>query len=280
MRPIGRTVTMKIVDLDDHHLSLYFSCLEDWSDEAKESGPQKEIWYRKMKDHGLRVKLALDDQDIVGGMIQYVPIEYSSAEGTDLYFINCIWVHGHKQGRGDFQRKGMGKALLLAAEADAQSLGVKGIAAWGLILPVWMRASWFKKQGYRVVDREGIIAQLWKPFSADAVAPKWVRQKAHPPLDPNKVTVTAFCNGWCPAQNLVYERAKRVASDPLLADKVVFRKVNTFDRDEFLRWGISDALFINRKQVRTGPPPSYERIRKLIHRKAKRVKLPPTGNGA
>jgi GNAT superfamily N-acetyltransferase len=259
-------------------LSLYLDCLEDWSNEIKEAGPRKAAWYREMKDNGLRVKLALDDQGVVGGMIQYVPIEYSSAEGANLYFINCIWVHGHKQGRGDFQRRGMGKALLVAAEADAQSLGAKGIAAWGLILPVWMRASWFKKQGYRVVDREGIIALLWKPFSADAVAPKWVRQKAHPPLDPDKVTVTAFCNGWCPAQNLVYERAKRAASDPLLADKVVFREVNTFDRDEFLRWGISDALFINRKQVRTGPPPSYERIRKLIHRQAKRVKLRPTDN--
>jgi GNAT superfamily N-acetyltransferase len=265
-------VTMNIIDLDDRHLSLYFKCLEDWSEEIKEAGPQKEIWYGNMKDKGLRVKLALDDQGTVGGMIQYVPIEYSSAEGTDLYFINCIWVHGHKQGRGDFQRKGMGKALLRAAEADVQSLGVKGIVAWGLVLPFWMRASWFKKQGYRVVDRDGIIALVWKPFSSDAVAPKWVRRKANPPLEPHNVTVTAFCNGWCPAQNLVYERAKRAACHPLLADKVVFREVNTFDRKEFLRWGISDALFINKKQVRTGPPPSYDKIQKLIQRQTKKIR--------
>jgi GNAT superfamily N-acetyltransferase len=266
---------MKIVDLDDRNLSLYIHCLEDWSDEAKEGAPRKEVWYHKIRDKGLRVKLALDDQGVVGGMIQYIPIEYSSAEGEDLYFITCIWVHGHKQGRGNFQGKGMGRALLLAAEADAQSLGVNGIAAWGLVLPMWMRASWFKRHGYRVADREGIISLVWKPFNADAVAPKWMRRKADPPLDPNKITVTAFCNGWCPAQNLVYERAKRVASDPLLADKVVFREVDTFDREEFRRWGISDALFINRKHVRTGPPPSYERIRKLVQRQAKRVKLPP-----
>lgn len=268
---------MKIVDLDEQHLPLYLVCLEDWSDEMKEAGPRKEAWYCKMRDKGLRVKLALDDDGTVGGMIQYVPIEYSSARGTDLYFINCIWIHGHKQGRGDFRGKGMGKALLLAAEADAQSLGVKGLAAWGLILPIWMRASWFKRQGYRVVDREGIMALLWKPFSTEAVAPTWVRQKAHPPLDPKKVTVTCFCNGWCPAQNLVYERAKRAASDPLFSDTVVFREIDTFDRQEFLRWGISDALFINQKQVRTGPPPSYERIRKLIHRQAKKIRVTPSG---
>lgn len=262
---------MKIVDLDENNLPLYFVCLEDWSEELKEAGDHKEVWYSRMRDLGLRVKLALDDQDNVGGMIQYVPIEHSCAEGSGLYFINCIWVHGHKQGRGNFQRKGMGTALLDAAEADARALGAKGIAAWGIILPGWMRAAWFKKHGYRVADRQGIQALLWKPFSTDAAPPQWVRQKTKPPLEPNKVTVTAFCNGWCPAQNLVFERARRAASDPQFANKVVFRGINTFDRDEFLHWGISDALFINRKQVRTGPPPSYDKIRKLIVRQANKL---------
>lgn len=270
---------MRIIDLDEQHLPLYLVCLEDWSDEVKEAGQKKEVWYHRMKDRGLRVKLALDDQGIVGGMIQYVPIEYSSAEGSELYFINCIWVHGHKQGRGNFQRKGMGKALLMAAEADARSLGAKGIAAWGIILPGWMRAAWFKKQGYRAADRLGIGALLWKPFTTDATPPKWVRQKEKPPLEPNRVTVTAFCNGWCPGQNLVFERAKRAASDPQFAKTVVFREVNTSERDEFLRWGISDGLFINRKQVRTGPPPSYDRVRRLIARQANKVRQGTTGSG-
>ena len=263
---------MKIVDLDDQHLRLYFACLEDWSDEIKEAGCHKEGWYDRMKDKGVRVKLALDDQGAVGGMIQYIPIEYSSAEGANLYFINCIWVHGHKQGRGNFQGKGMGKALLQAAEADARSLGAKGISAWGLILPFWMRARWFRKHGYRVADRIGIAALVWKPFTADAAPPRWVRQKAVPSLEPGKVTVTAFCNGWCPAQNIVFERAQRAARDPEVADKVVFRMVNTAEREEFHRWGISDALFINHKLVRTGPPPSYEKIRRLIGKQANKLR--------
>lgn len=224
---------MKIIDLQERHLSLYVDCLEDWSDEMKEAGRHKEDWYCKMKDNGLRVKLALDDHGIVGGMIQYVPIEYSFAEGAGLYFIHF-----------------------------------------------WMRASWFKKQGYRIADRVGMRALLWKPFSADAIAPKWVVQKAHPPLEPNMVTVTAFCNGWCPAQNLVFERAKRAASDPLFANKVDFREVDTSDHDEFLRWGIADALFINRKEVWTGPPPSYEKIRRLISKQVKKTRLSISGSGA
>jgi N-acetylglutamate synthase-like GNAT family acetyltransferase len=224
-----------------------------------------------MKDKGLRVKLALDDQGTVGGMIQYYPVAYATVDGNDLYFISCIWVHGHKQGRGNFQRMGMGTALLSAAEADARALGAKGIAAWGLILPFWMRASWFKKHGYRVADRDGIIALMWKPFSTDAAAPKWIRQSAKPDLEPGKVTVTAYSNGWCTAQNLAMERAKRAASDPTLADKVVFRQIATCDREDFRRCGASDALFVNRKRVRTGPPPSFEKIQRLIAREAKRL---------
>jgi GNAT superfamily N-acetyltransferase len=265
---------MKIVDLDERHLPLYFVCLEDWSDEIKEAGQHKDVWYHRMKERGLRVKLALDDQGTVGGMIQYVPIEHSIVEGSNLYFINCIWVHGHKQGRGSFQHRGMGSALLEAAEVDVRELGAKGIAAWGLLIPVFMRASWFRKHGYRKVDRQGIQVLLWKPFTSDAVPPKLIRPKGKPLLEDGKVTVTAYRNGWCPAQNLVFERAKRAAADPAVADQVVFREVDTFEPEELRRFGISDALFINHREVWTGPPPSYEKISKLIRKQAKKIKRP------
>jgi len=260
---------MKIIGLPDEHKQSYFVCLEDWSEEMKEAGDHKEVWYHKMKDRGLQVKLALDDDGEVGGMIQYVPIEHSHVAGNDLYFINCIWVHGHKKGRGDFQKKGLGKALLQAAEADAKARGAKGIAAWGIWLPFWMKASWFKKHGYTRVDRQGMAVLLWKPFTDEAVPPRWIKQKKKPETILGQVTVTAFLNGWCPAQNLIFERAKRAASE--FGDKVVFHETDTFDKDVFLEWGINDALFIDDKPVRTGPPPSYEKIKKLIAKRVKRL---------
>ena len=260
---------MQIIDLKDEHQPLYFVCLEDWSAEIKEAGNHKEVWYHKMKDKGLGVKLALDENGKVGGMIQYLPIELSLAEGNDLYFIDCIWVHGHKKGRGNFQKKGMGTALLQSAEADAKARGAKGMAAWGLWLPFWMKASWFKKNGYKKVDRQGIQVLLWKPFADEATPPRWIKQKKKPETIPGKVTVTAFLNGRCPAQNMVLERAKRAAS--AFGDAVVFRQVDTFDREVFSEWGIADALFIDDKQVRTGPPPPYEKIKRLIARRAKKL---------
>ena len=78
---------MKIIDLTEEHRNIYFVCLEDWSDEMKEAGNHKRLWYEAMKDKGLRVKLALDHDGIAGGMIQYFPIEHSFVEGKELYFI-------------------------------------------------------------------------------------------------------------------------------------------------------------------------------------------------
>jgi thiol-disulfide isomerase/thioredoxin len=163
----------------------------------------------------------------------------------------------------------MGKALLQAAEEDVKTLGAKGMVAWGISLPWWMRASWFKKQGYKKADNQNMAVLLWKPFSADASPPKWIREKKKPQKVPGEVTVTAFLNGWCPAQNMVFERAKRAAAE--FGDKVKFREINTFDREAFAEWGIADALFIDDKQVRTGPPPSYKKIKKLIAGRVKKL---------
>jgi GNAT superfamily N-acetyltransferase len=259
---------MKIIDLTENYHKLYFCCLEDWSDEMKESGDHKENWFNKMKDQGLHVKLAIEGEKTYG-MIQYIPIEYSNAEGEDLYFINCIWVHGYKKGVGNCQKKGIGKALLKAAEEDVKTLNKKGIAAWGLSLPFWMKASWFKKRGYKAVDKNGVAVLLWKPFTDDAVPPRWIKEKKKPHKTAGKVTVTSFINGWCPAQNIVHERVKRAVGE--FGEKVEFQVVETFDKKIFCEWGILDALFIDGKEMRNGPPPSYDKIRKKIQKKVKKL---------
>ncbi len=260
---------MKVIDLTEEHEPLFFCCLEDWSEEIKEAGSHKELWYSRMKEEGLRVKLAEDDSGVIGGMIQYLPIEKSHVEGDGLYFIYCIWVHGYKKGRGNFQKRGMGKALLKAAEEDAGELGAKGMAAWGVSLPFWMKASWFRKQGYKPADKDGMAQLLWKPFTEDASPPRWIVQKKKPEPVPGKVTVTSFMNGWCPAQNMVFERAKRAAAG--FGDTVEFQEFNTSETEVLQEWGLIDALFIDGRQVRTGPPPSYEKIRKKIRKKVRKL---------
>ena len=127
-----------------------------------------------------------------------------------------------------------------------------------------MRASWFKKHGYKKADAIGMQILLWKPFAEDAMPPRWIRdKKARARARP--VTVTALVNGWCPGMNMAFERAKRAAAE--FGDKVEFRAVDTFDRDDFKEWGEPDAIFVDGKGIRMGPPPSYEKIRKS-HRQA------------
>jgi len=259
---------VRIVDLGPEDVPAYCQCLEEWSPDMPDAGDHKRVWYERMKDRGLRVKLALDESGTVGGMIQYVPVDRSFVDGRDLYVILCIWVHGHKQGRGDFRKRGMGIALLEAAEADARTLGAAGMAAWGMALPVFMRASWFRKRGYIKADAIGFQRLLWKAFREGAQAPRWIREKKKPGRGGDKVAVTAFLNGWCPAMNMTFERAKRAAAE--LGGGIEFRAVDTFDRATFLEWGISDAVYIDGKPLRTGPPPSYEKVRRAIARKARK----------
>jgi GNAT superfamily N-acetyltransferase len=262
---------MRIVDLTSETLPQFCMCLEEWSPDIREAGDHKARWCERMQGRGLGVKLALNDEGTLGGMIQYVPAEFAPIEGEDLYFILCIWVHGHRQGRGNLQGQGMGTALLRAAEADIRARGAKGVAAWGLILPVWMRAAWFKRHGYVKADRMGIQALVWKPFQQDARPPRWMRPRWAPLAVPGKVTVTSFINGWCPAQSVAHERARRAAAG--FGAAVEFQVIPTAEPAEMRRWGRMDDLFIDGRPMRIGPPPTFEDIRRRIARRVRR--LPP-----
>lgn len=261
---------MRIVDLDGGHEEVFSICLEDWSDEARASGPKRREWIRRCGTLGMRAKLALGDDGTPGGQIQYLPIEHSFVDGEGLYMIHCIWIHGYEKGRGNFQRQGMGRALLEAAEQDARSRGAGGMAAWGMWLPFWMKASWFRKHGYRNADRKGLSMLVWKPFGRDARPPRWFRARRKPDLVPGKVTVTALVSGWCMALNLVYERAKRAAGE--FGNRVVFQEIDTSDRATVADWGLSDAVLVDGRNVQKGPPPSYEKIRRIIEKRVNRLR--------
>ncbi len=261
---------MRIVDLDETTKPVFCQCLEDWSADVTEAGDRRCRWVDQFTPRGLRAKIALDDAGTPGGMIQYLPIEESMVDGTGLYFILCVWVHGHERGRGNYQGRGMGQALLAAAEDDARALGAKGMAAWGLWLPFWMKASWFKRHGYRPVDRDGIASLVFKPFVPDAQPPRWFRRSARPlELTPGRVNVTCFVNGWCTAGDVTAERARRVAGE--FGEAVAFREVDTSEHATVAAWGLADALFIDGKQVMTGPPISPERLRRIVRKRVARL---------
>lgn len=256
---------MEIIGLADEYVDTYCKCLEDWSEEIGEAGGLKREWYERKKPQGLRVKLARSEKGEIVGMIQYAPIEVAPALGQGLYYIYCVWVHGYRRGVGNQQGGGIGTALLAAAEADARALGAKGMAAWGLTLPFFMRSKWFKRRGYARADRLGTLELVWKRFAEEAEAPRLLRPRKRPEAGEGPLEVTCLRNGWCPGQNLACERMKRAALEA--GDKVRYREIDTDERAALEEWGLSDAIFIGDKQINTGPPPSYERLRRLLARR-------------
>lgn len=257
---------MEIIDLTSEHEGQYFTCLEPWSAEMAEAGDHKQRWYEQYKDLGLDVKLALADDGALVGMVQVLPVEETWVEGADLDLVLCIWVHGHDQGVGNRQGHGVGTALLEAAEAASRARGKKGMCAWGLALPVWMKASWYRKHGYKKVDRDGMAVLLLKDFTGDAKPPKWMRAQRTPESqDPGPVNVTAFVNGWCPVGSIACERAKCACAGFSPVD-VQFTEIDTSDPAVMREWGRADALFVDDREIHIGPPPTEAAIHKQIDR--------------
>lgn len=160
---------MQVIDLTNALCPLYLRCLEERSEELAEAEEHRTRWYASFRDRGLRVKLARNDQDGVIGMIQYMPADEAFVDARDLYFVLCLRVLAREG--GDRPRRGVGSALLEAAEADVRTRGARGIAAWGVARPPGLRASWFRRRGYSRADTDGRRVLLWKSFSDDAVPP-------------------------------------------------------------------------------------------------------------
>jgi GNAT superfamily N-acetyltransferase len=258
-----KSETMKIIDLTKDIEPLYFVCLAEWNKELNQTKSIKENWYRQMKEKGLRVKIALTDENVAAGMIEYMPIEYSCAQGSDLYIVNCIWVHGYEgKGPGNLQGKGLGQALLEAAEEDVRSLGRSGLAAWGISERMWMNAPWFQRHGYKKVDQTGWFVLLWKAFTENAVPPKWRKGKFRQEPVPGKVKVTSFFSGQCCSENSVYLDAKRAAGE--YGENVVFEEIDMSKTENREKYGFGWRLYINGENLFTGIPPSYEQIRAKI----------------
>jgi O-methyltransferase involved in polyketide biosynthesis/GNAT superfamily N-acetyltransferase len=261
-------MNMEIIDLAPEYETTYCNCLEDWSGEMREAGGYKAAWLERKKTQGLRVKLARNEGGEIVGMIQYAPIEAAPALGKDLYYVYCVWVHGYAEGPGNYQKRGIGTRLLKAAEDDAAGLGAKGLVAWGVRLPVFMRSKWFKKHGYRSADHEGMLELVWKPFSEGAEPPRLARRRKTPEVTDEAVSVLCFRNGWCPAQNLACERMKRAVAE--YDGEVSYREIDSDLRENFDEWGIADGIFIDGKPIVTGPPPSFETLRGALQKRVRR----------
>lgn len=255
---------MKIVDLTDEHEDVFLCCLKPEDQVFAEGVAIKRSWLDRFRDKGVKVKLAIDDDGVVAGMIQYSPAELAPFVVADdgVWVIHCIWVHVYRSGIGDRGGKGMGRALLRAAEGDMRARGARGAAAWGLKVPQWMNAPWFEGHGYRRVDEQGWMGLTFKAFDPDVDDPRFLTEAGRPEPIPGKVRVSSFLIGWCTSGNLNHEWARRASED--LGEDVVFEHFDTSDPDVAARWGISTGIYVNGEEFPVDGTETYEKVREFI----------------
>jgi len=109
---------------------------------------------------------------------------------------------------------------------------------------------------------------MWKPFNENAVPPHFRKPVKKPEKGKKQVNLTLFRNGWCQSMNITSERAKRAALD--FPEKIEINEFDTTDRKILNEWGITDAVYLDGKEIPTGPPISYDRIRRKIQKRVKK----------
>ena len=115
---------MKLVNITQKAENTFFRCLHLELPENQDVTTMRRQWYENHKDKGLRAKLLIDNDQIIG-LCQYIPIEHSHLIGEKLLAILCIWVHGYNHGVGNQQGEGYGRFILDSIEEDATNSGPK-----------------------------------------------------------------------------------------------------------------------------------------------------------
>ena len=253
---------MKLVNITKKTEGTFFRCLHDEIPENSRTIKLRRRWYDKYKDKGLRAKVLIDNDKVVG-LCQYIPIEHSHLIGENLIAILCIWVHGYVHHIGNQQGKGYGKFILNCIEEDARKSGADGVAAWGMDFPHWNPVSFYEHAGYSIVEKNGQVVLVWKPSSSEAKPPELMRRKKTPAKGKEKTKVTALVNGWClgGCGQCVSARDAVVGLD----DIVEYEEIDTSDRKTMLSWGLDDNVFLEDEEfMRFEPPWKPEELRAEI----------------
>jgi hypothetical protein len=258
---------MEIVDLSPENEDVFLCCLKPEDRVFAEGVPLKRRWLDRHRDGGLGVKLAIDDDGVVAGMIQYSPRGLAPFVVADAgtWVVHCIWVHVYEDGIGNRGGRGMGPALLRAAEEDMRGRGARGVAAWGIVSDGWMNAPWFERHGYGRVDQQGWLGLTFKAFDPDVDDPRFLQEVKRPEPLPGKARVSSFLIGWCTSGNLNHEWARWASEE--LGDAVVFEHYDASDPAVAAEWGISTGIYVNGDRYPVDGTETYDKFMDFIRQR-------------
>jgi GNAT superfamily N-acetyltransferase len=259
--------TLQIRDIQPQDERFVASCTHVSETKEWDASCQRRIpWLREMQGRGLRVKVALLDGQHAGFLYLF-PIEIAPGGpvGRDLSAIQCLTV------RNRFKGRGVGGALIAAAEQEARAQGKKGIVVTAFYHDFWfMPASFFEARGFVVARRRDDAALLWKVYDAPtsasggAQAPEFLERRYRFEPVEGKVVIDLFWSRSCLTTDTEAERVREVTAE--YGDAVLLREYRTDDPVVRDRYGIYRAIMIDGQEVSGGYEAPKEGLREAIRR--------------
>jgi GNAT superfamily N-acetyltransferase len=228
------------------------------SQEHDACGRRRLAWLHAMHDRGLRALVAqLDGQP--AGFAYVMPIEVSpwGPLGRDVMVLNCLFVLLPSQ------HKGIGHALLAAAEDETRRQGRKALVTTAYYHDFWfMPATFFEACGFTAAARKDTRAILWKVFDPTAQPPELLeRQQRFEPVS-GKVVVELFWHTFCLTSNVEAQRVRQVAAE--FGDRVVLREYCADNPEVLRKYQTPRAIYVNGREIGWGYAAPKDGIRAAI----------------
>ena len=230
----------------------------DESAETDACAEQRLRWFREHHASGVRVLTALANGKRAG-FLYLMPIGECpwGPLGSDLTVVPCLYVEQWATGRG------LGRALLAAAESEARAQGSMGLVVPTVDWDFWfMPTSYFQRLGYVVAASRDKHVLLWKTYDAGASPPVPLRPNYRYQPVPGAVVVDLFWHTFCQTSVVEAHRVREVVAE--FGDAVVLHEHCADDRNTLLHYQIPRAIYVNGREASWGYEAPREGIREAI----------------
>jgi len=252
--------SLRVVDADDRHFRYVSLCTHvdsDSPDQVKAAERRLGWLKEQIREGRMAVKVAINGDGKPVGFMHLIPIEFptSGLVGRDLMVIPCLTSERAPKERGT----GVGRVLVEAAEQEARSKGLKGLAVHAYDGDFWfMPSGFFERLGFRRVGDSEIWVKRWAETDVPFLRPS--RYSYVPVL--GKVVIDYFWSPFCLTVCQEVESIRQVAEE--FGDGIMLREYRADDPDVAARYGMGRALFINGERRDWGYAAPKEELRRVV----------------
>ena len=125
-----------------------------------------------------------------------------------------------------------------------------------------MPAQYFLKLGFKVAERRGDEAILWKQFDQDTEPPHF--REEHYSFEPIKgrVVIDLFWNRFCQTSDVEAERGRNVVTE--FGNDVILNEFSAVDQKILQKYGIERRIYVNGVMIEVGPEIEKNTLREAI----------------